>query len=378
MSARRGNGEGSIYRRKDGRWAAAFTLESGQRKTLYGRTRGDVAQRLREALQNQSRGLPVTGDPQTVGDFLALWLQEAVATRVRPATALSYTAKIRHHINPAIGLIPLGKLSPRHVDRMLTEQLAQGYAPQSVRHHHAVLRNALGAAERWGLVARNVASLVTPPRVPRPDVQALTAADARAVLSTVRGDRLEALYLVGLTLGLRQSEALGLRWDDIDLDTGMLRVRRTLQRAEGRYQFYDTKSVRSRRAIALPRPLVQALKTHRARQGEERLRAGGAWEGSTWGHLVFTNRLGQPLHGASVTRRLTRLLRDAGLRTLRYHDLRHGAATLMAAQGVPARVAMEVLGHAHISTTMEIYAHVAPDLQREATERIAELLWASG
>ena len=260
---------------------------------------------------------------------------------------------------------------------MLTDQLAAGMPERSVAHNRAVLRNALNTALRWNLVARNVASLAQPPSVPQREVRVLTTPDAQRLLNAVRGDRLEAVFSVALGLGLRQSEALGLQWDDVDLDGAQLHVWRTLQRVDGEYRFFGPKTARSRRTIPVPPPVMRALHVHRARQMEERLRVGPAWQGATWGNLVFADEAGQPLSGFHVTRRFKALLAAAGLPDMRYHDLRHGAASLMAAQGVPARVAMEVLGHSQISTTMEIYSHVTEESQRDAVNRVAEALWGT-
>ena len=215
-------------------------------------------------------------------------------------------------------------------------------------------------------------SEATGTRVP---TAALTTADAQALLSAVKGDRLEALFQVGLALGLRQGETLGLTWKAIGLDAGTLSVRQTLQRVRGEWVFSEPKTAKSRRTIPLPKPVALALREHRGRQLEDRLRAGPAWEGEAWGDLVFPDELGRPLSGFHVLRRFRSLLALAGLPPMRYHDLRHGAASLMAAQGVPARVAMELLGHSQIATTMNIYTHVTPQDQREASARVSEAIW---
>ena len=211
--------------------------------------------------------------------------------------------------------------------------------------------------------------------VPEREITPLTPTSARALLDAVRGDRLEALFTVALDCGLRQGEALALRWTDVDLARATITVRRSLQRVGREWQFTEPKTARSRRTIPLPAPVTASLREHRAHQLEERLRVGTAWEGQEWGELLFCDELGRPLSGFHVLRRFRELLALAGLPSMRYHDLRHGAASLMAVQGVPARVAMELLGHAQIGTTMNIYAHVAPELQRDAAERVGQALW---
>lgn len=259
---------------------------------------------------------------------------------------------------------------------MLNEMLASGLSPRTAHHCRAILRTALNVAMRWGLVGRNVAALAAPPHVPEHEVRPLSPSDARAVLRAMEGHRLEALVTVALAVGLRQGEALGLQWGDVDLDGARLSVRRTIQRIGGVYQFMEPKTRRSNRVVSLPNPVVSAFREHRARQLAERLRVGAAWQGSAWGDLVFADEVGSPLSATGVTRRFQSRLADAGLPRMRYHDLRHGCASLLAAQGVPVRVAMELLGHSSITTTMNIYAHVAPEFQQDAAERMTAALWA--
>ena len=320
--------------------------------------------------------MPLAGERLTVGQFLEIWLKDSAARKVRPRTLTRYQGIVRLHLVPAFGRVPLARLMPAHVERLLNIGMAAGQSPQSVAHWRAVLRTALNIAMRQGLVGRNVASLAEPPHIPEREVHPLTPTAARALLDAVRGDRLETLLTVALACGLRQSEALGLQWQDVDLDSGTLTVQRTLQRIDGAYRFLEPKTRGSRRTIALPKPVAASLHERHTRQLTERMRVGTAWQGNQWGDLVFTDETGGPLAGFHVTRRFRALLKLAGLPPMRYHDLRHGAASLMAAQSVPARVAMEILGHAQISTTMNIYTHVAPELQRDAAERMAASLWA--
>jgi integrase len=278
-------------------------------------------------------------------------------------------------LNPVVGRVPLARLTPQHVERMLANVQAKGLAPRTVSYSRDVLRNALNHSMKLGLVGRNVAALADAPKAPEKEFQALTPNTARRILEAVKGDRLEALFTVALACGLRQSEALGLRWGDAQLDTGALSIQRTLQRVNGAFAFFPPKTARSRRTISLPVPVAASLRQHAIRQLEERRVLGAAWEGGEWGDLMFTDEMGRPLAYYHLRRRFYNLLRMAGLPQMRYHDLRHGAASLMAAQGVPARVAMEILGHAQISTTMNIYTHVATELQKEAAEKMAGALW---
>jgi integrase len=237
---------------------------------------------------------------------------------------------------------------------------------------HSVLRAALNQAVRWRMVHYNAAAMVSTPRVSRREVLALTPEEARRLLDAARGDRLEALYSVALALGLRQGEALGLQWSDIDLDTGTLRVRRASQRIPHQgTQLVETKTARSRRTLIMPPIVIRALHAHRARQAMERLAAGKRW---TDLDLIFPSERGTLADGPNITHRFHKLLKRAELPPMRFHDLRHACASLLLVQGVHPRVVMETLGHSQISLTMNTYSHVLPVLQREAAEQMEAIL----
>ncbi len=239
-----------------------------------------------------------------------------------------------------------------------------GVSPRTVTYARAVLRKALNQAVKWGQVPRNVVTLVDAPRAKRHQITPLTPDQGRALLTAVQGHRLEGLYRVALSLGLRLGEALGLRWEDIDLDTGTLRVAVALQRRKGSRELVEPKTQQSRRTLPLPQVLISALKTHRTRQLEERLAAAPAWHDQG---LVFPSTVGTPIEPRNLTRHFKSVLQAAELPNIRFHDLRHTAASLLVAQGVHPRVVMEILGHSQISLTMNTYAHVLPQAQREAT-----------
>jgi integrase len=371
MARSRGNGEGSIYQRKsDGKWCTAVTLENGKRRVLYGKTRQEVAKRLSKALQDREQGLPVAVERQTVKLFLERWLEDSARPKLRPSTFKSYSDLVKLHLVPELGKIAVGKLTPQDVQGMMARKQAAGLSPRRVQMIRAVLRKALGQAVKWGLVGRNVATLVEPPRVQYPEIRPLTPEQARTLVEAAKGDRLEALYTVALAIGLRQGEALGLKWEALDLDAGTLHVRAALQFVAGTFQFVEPKTARSRRTIRLPRFAIEALRAHKVRQLEERLLAGSRWREHG---LVFPSSIGTPLHAASVTHRFQALLARAQLPRQRFHDLRHCAATLMLVQGLSMRVVMETLGHSQISLTMNTYSHVMPALQQDAADRMDAL-----
>ena len=235
----------------------------------------------------------------------------------------------------------------------------------------AVLRAALTQAVRDGLIVRNPAGLSRPVRVEHREMTVLSPAQARTFLDAVRGDRLEALYSTALAVGLRQGEALALRWQDVDLEAATLRVEHGLQRIAGKVQLVPTKSTRSRRTVVIPGMVADALRAHRTRQLEERLLAGGRWHDDAY---VFTSTIGTPIDASELRRAFAAVLRRAGLPVIRFHDLRHSAASLMLAQGVAPRGGTETLGHSSITLTMDTYSHVLPALQRQAADAIDRLL----
>lgn len=377
VKRRRGKGEGSITKLADGRWQARIDLGyvngRRKRKAFYGKTRREVVEKLKKALADHQQGTLALDERQTVGQFLTHWLENVARPSVRPRTYASYAQLIRVHILPHLGRVPLARLTAQQVQAFLNARHGAGLSARTVQYLHAILRRALGQAEKWGLVARNVARLATPPRVERRVPRPLTVEEARRLLDAVRGDRLEALYTVALSLGLRQGEALGLRWQDVDLEQGLLTVRYQLQRIDGKLVLTEPKTVRSRRTIQLPAIALEALRAHKVRQLEERLKAGPAWQG--WDHdLVFTTTIGTPLEARSIVRHFHKLLQKAGLPRMPFHNLRHTAASLLLAQGLDIRVVQQVLGHSQIALTANLYAHVMPVLLKEAAARMDALL----
>jgi len=371
VAGRRASGEGSIYRRRNGTWSAIATLPDGRRKHIYGKTRDQVRRKLAEILHALQNGSFTDARGKTLGDFLDQWLADVVKPRVRAWTFTGYEVHVRRHIKPVLGRVPLEKLSPQHVQHLLNRKLEEGLKPKSVRYLRGTLRTALNEAVRWGLVSRNAAALVDGPRVERFDIQPFTPAEARVFLDSIAGERLEALYSVALTMGLRQGEALGLRWQDVDVELGYLRISKQLQRVHGAPQLVEPKTARSRRTLAMPPMITKSLEQHRVRQRQERSNAGNRWAETD---LVFASTEGKPLDGTAISKGFHRLLERAGLQQRRFHDLRHSCATLLLVQGVSPRVVMDLLGHSQIGLTMNTYSHVIPDLRRDAADRMQDLL----
>jgi integrase len=373
MAKRRGHGEGAIYYREDRkRWVASIDLgwENGKRRRrdLYGRTRREVAEKLARALQAQHEGRELPPERTMVGPFLDDWLENVVKPRVRHLTYVAYESTIRLHLKPTLEKKRLVRLTPADVQKLLNAKSNEGLGPRKVREIRGVLRTALNQALKWGLVSRNMAALTDPPKVEAYEGTALTVDQAKAFIAACRGDRLEALYIIALGLGLRQGEALGIRWEDVDLDGGVLRLRKQVQRVDGKLQLVDLKTRRSRRTLPLPPFAIAALREHRTRQREERMHAGPAWQ--TTG-AVFTTQIGTLLDARNVTRWFTALRTSVkDLPAFTFHDTRRTCSSLLLALNVHPRVVMEILGHTQISLTMETYTQVVPDLMKEAFERL--------
>jgi len=396
----RANGEGTIYQRQDGRWeAAGYVLAAdGTRKRVrvYGATRREAADKLAEKIADSNRGLPVATADSTVGDYLIYWLGSVAVHRLRENTHTRYATCVRLHLIPGLGTKKIARLTAKDVrtflDRLRTacqcctqgldterkkccvigECCQKRLSPLTVTYVHSVLKSALEHAVREDELPRNVARNVKT-AAPRPRrFQPLTAAEARQFLDAARADRLHALYELALRTGLRKGELLGLRWEDLDLDGGTASIRRTLQRTNSAgLTALPTKTQSSERRIALPTECLRSLEQHRDRQRQEREAAGTGWKASDY---VFTRPDGSPIEGVTVTRHFNTFLRRATLRRIRFHDLRHSAATLLLEQGVELVVIKELLGHAHIGVTATVYAHVRLRLQRDAIDLLGNAL----
>jgi integrase len=320
---------------------------------------------LAAAMRDRDVGLPVVGERQTVAHYLTQWLQDIQPT-MRPRSWGRYEESVRLHILPTLGSTILARLSAQQLSSLYGAKLAHGLAPATVARLHAVVRRALGEATRLGLVQRNVATLVSAPRPAHPEMQVLSAEQARTLLSAIAGDPLEALYVLAITTGMRRGELLALHWADVDVEAGSLQVRYTVQHVKGgAYTFSQPKTLRSRRKIALSQTAIEALRAHRERQQAEREALGPAWHDED---LVFTTPIGSAVRGNHLLQRhFAPLLCKAGLPAIRFHDLRHTAATLLLLQGVHPKVVSEMLGHSTVSMTLDTYSHVLPDMQRDAT-----------
>ena len=360
MAKRRDKGEGSVYRRKDGRCVGEYEDANGKRRYVSGKTKAEVRTKLRRLLADRDEGVAYDSENLTVGDYLDRWLR-ALEGSVRQRTWQRHEEVVRLHLKPMIGGVKLDKLNALQVQNVYSQKLNAGLSARSVEIIHVTMHKALKQAVRWSLVPRNVAETVTPPRPTKREITPLTQQQLRSLLETARDDELYALWVLACTTGMRNGEPLAIQWRDIDLEAGTLQVKRTV--FDGKVS--PPKTASGRRSIRLSKLAIAALRQHRTMATERQT--------SEW---VFSSRAGTPISVHNLHNRSWKpLLERAGLPDgTRMHDLRHSAATLLLSKGVAVKVVSEMLGHADVSTTLSIYAHVLPDMQSIAADAADQAL----
>ncbi|MSQ17739.1 MAG: site-specific integrase [Dehalococcoidia bacterium] len=374
---KRGNNEGTIYQRTDGRGVGAVTIDGGRsspkRKYVYGQTRLEAARKLTEILKSVQDNAPVPSDRLTIAAFAHDWL-DSIGPSVRPKTLESYEGTLRIHVIPALGHIRLAKLAPPDLQHFYADLGRAGFAPKSIRNYHSCVHAMLEKAVRLEMIPRNVARLVDLPRVVHRELPMVTPQEARAFLRSAGDHRLEALFVLGITTGARQGELLGLTWNKVHFDDGYIEIRHALQKVNGQATLVEPKTARSSRTVALTSMAMEALRTHRLRQMKESFELGPAWRNEY--NLVFTTSIGTPLDKDNVTKReFKAVIKAAGLSAkLRFHDLRHIAASLALSNGTPVHVVSEMLGHSDAAITLRVYAHLIPGAQRQAALALENVL----
>ncbi|MEU3477147.1 tyrosine-type recombinase/integrase [Streptomyces sp. NPDC033754] len=368
------NGSGTITKRQDGRYqAAVYVLQpdgTRARKYVYGKTWADCDAKRRALLDKVDNGIPVPTRSMKLAEWLPYWLDNIVKPRRKRTTAAKYEVHVRLYLVPMVGSKRLESLSVADV-RKFVVALENKSSAATAKESHRVLRTALTAACREELVTRNVATLVEPPTVADRDLDPWSLDETLDFLAAARKDPLYAAFMLAIALGFRRGEIVGLRWENVDLDKREIRVRTQRQRVGGEVYEDDPKGRRRKQTLPLPGICVAPLRWQRMRQATMREQAGEKWEETGY---VFTTRTGKPIEPRNLYRSFTRVAKNAGLRVIRLHDARHGTATLLTAAGVAPRVVMEILGHSQIAVTMNVYAHVVQDTQREAVSHMDRLL----
>ncbi|MFF0446017.1 tyrosine-type recombinase/integrase [Streptomyces sp. NPDC004609] len=409
MAKKNANGQGTIYLRRDGRWeGTAYVLATDgtfKRRSVYGKTWDDAHEKLTKLKADSQSGLPVATSKMTLSEFLAYWLVNVARPKVRKTTYVNYESLVRNYITAEFGKKKITRLTARDIRAFLVRTAAtcqccaQGKdkarpeskrrccalgqcckklpSDRTVRFLLVLLRAALQHAVREDELPRNVARNVELSMGTQREIEPLSSAEGRRLLAAARDNRLWAAYELAVRIGLRRGELLGLRWSDLDLYEGVLTVRQALQRVGGELLIVAPKTQRSARRVALPSECVTALRAQRAQQIADRKAAGDRWQGAAHG-LVFTTKNGTPIEPRNLNRSFETLCARAGIRKVRFHDLRHTCASLLHEQGADARMIMEVLGHSSIRVTMDIYTFVRLDSQRSAFDRVGDALRGDG
>ncbi len=376
MPKARGNGEGGISWREDRQcWVASVSLPDGKVKKHCAKTKRECQEWIRQMQATIRQGMPILDSRKTVAQYLSEWLV-VKKTQVRERTFVRYQHLVVKHVFPVIGKKPLEKLTGQDLSMLYLQKQEDGLAPRTVVHIHRVLHTAFADAVMQGVLGRSPADLVRPPKAPQPEIRFLNADEAKQFLKAAQGDRLEALYVLALTTGMRQEELLGLKWDVVDLDGASLEVRRTLFWMTGRGPVWgEPKSDTSKRKISLAPTAVAALRRHKEKQAQERA-ASKRWQDQG---IVFCNTRGGPIEAANLLyRNYYPLLTKAKLPRMRFHDLRHSTASLLLALNESPKVVQELLGHSSIRLTLDVYSHAMPTLQQAAVNRLGGLLDAGG
>jgi integrase len=400
MSARNPNRASTVYLGNDGDWHGRVTMgfrDNGapDRRHVRGKTKSEVVKKVRalERLRNEG-AVQRAGQRWTIESWLEHWLENIARAGLRATSYDAYRTAVRKHLIPNVGKHRLDRLQPEHLELLYRKMISAGARPATAHQVHRTIRTALGEALRRGYVSRNVASIAKPPRVEVELVEPYTLEEIRAILTTAQQGRNAARWAIALALGLRQGEVLGLKWADVDLDQGLLRIRSTRTRPRydhgcsgdcGRAPGWcpkrrlvnaetgSTKSDAGRRIVAVPPVLVQLLAEHKSAQSRERVAARQFWHEGDW---VFTSPTGRPLVPNSDYHRWKALLKAARVRDARLHDARHTAATVLLILGVPERTVMGIMGWSSTSMASR-YQHVTDPIRRDVAARVGGLIWVT-
>lgn len=377
--------KGHITKKRD-RYYVVLELERDpatgkrHRKWIGGyQTKREAQKVLTEKLHEMQTGTYVEPAKETVGEYLTRWLEDKRA-QIRPSTYRVYEWLLRVHIRPGIGSVELSKLRPQHLQRLYTTLLSgeSGKRPISARtvlHIHLVIHEALERAVRWGLVGRNVADAVDPPRPEQYRGGVWTPEEAGRFLRRAQEDepRWYVAFVLAIMTGMRKGEILALRWRDIDFDHGIARVNQTAYPAPGGgVYFQEPKTDRSRRAVALSPETVQALLGHRDMQKKDREFYGGEYQDHD---LIVCRDDGRPMPARSLDHIFERLVKRAGVPRIRFHDIRHTHASLLLSQGVHPKIVSERLGHSTVNITMDLYSHILPGIQEQVAAQVDEIIF---
>jgi integrase len=367
----RRRGDGSVYKRADGRYSGFITLEDHKRKYFYGKTEREVERKIRAAQRELEQGTLATGPEQTVKQFLEYWIEDVRKSQLRLGSYELYRSVIHVHIIPALGHLKLRRLTPQHIQRFYAEKQRTGTSPNRIRTIHNVLHKALEHARRLRLVGMNASTGADLPRVDTPEGKTLSPEQAHRLIAAANKEWMRSMLIVALATGMREGELLGLHWEEVYLDEGYLEVKWAVSYVSSHgFVLGEPKTKSGRRTITLAPFVREVLHEHRVAQVRERVQRG--WKEDTG--LVFPNNNGKFLSPSTPRTRFYALLRRAGLPRMHFHELRHSAATLLLSMGIPMKTVQAILGHATYTITANIYGHVTRDMHEEAANAMERFL----
>jgi integrase len=354
---RRSRGEGTIYVRPDGLWVAQITLPSGKRKTKYGKNQQTVRSWLLEARKAAKDGFMTDVGNITFVELIERYYADVAIHTLKPKTLESYETLIRIHIKPELGNIKLNQLTPVHLQTLYSEKIKAGYSKRTVQYIHSIIRRILSQGVKWGMTTRNIADATDAPKNSPKPPEMLTEDQVKKLLASAKG-RLKTILSLAVLTGMRRSELLGLYWEDVDLKNGAVHVKHTAQSLRGRGVYIgEPKTEKSKRTITLPQSIVQTLAEQDPKVG-----------------LVFHTSSGKPIAPRNLLRDLQNLLEKCGLPKVTFHSLRHFHASTLLKINIHPKIVQERLGHSRIDTTLDLYTHLVPGMQKEAADKIDELL----
>ncbi len=377
MASKNANGNGTIRKRKDGRWEGRVTtgvdMRTGKQiqRSVYGKTKKETAQKLREIIADVDSGLLVESGSMTVGEWVEIWINQ-YANNIKELSMSTYRAHIRNHISPKLGDIKLSNLKTRDIQMMYNALLRREkpLTAKTIKNIHGVLHKALSQAVKLGYIRYNPADNVSLPKVEKPELKPITDEHIAEFLEAIKGHCYELLYTIDLFTGMRKGEILGLTWDCVNLDTGVVVINKQLiqeKKKGGQYKLASTKNSKGR-TVRIPPSVIELFRQQKAKQTSWKKEAGSAWDNSL--NLVFTNEIGGHLSHTTVTHSFKKIVQSIGLESTRFHDLRHSYAVAAIESGIDMKTVQENLGHHAASFTMDVYGHVSDRMRLEGANRM--------
>lgn len=378
--ARRPNGEGTFRKRPDGRWEARYYTPDNKQHSLYGKTQKEVREKVAKKLQEVKEYDELDGEDLLVSEWLDIWLKK-YTSNIKPATLYAYRSAVRSRIKPVIGDKKLRDLSASHIQNIYVQMQDEGLASKTINDIHGVIHKALNQAVKLHYIKSNVSESCVIPKIETKNLQVMEQPDIIRFLQAIKDDIYADLHFIALFTGMRQSEIIGLSWNSIDFDNGIIRLSRQLLRSRDKSGcYFGSLKNGKERIVYMPSSVIDILKRRKKIQNEERLRGGKEWleNNKPWKDLVFTDTMGGCLKHQNVYRHYKKIVKNLGLEKLRFHDLRHSFATLSLENGDDIKTVQEALGHYTAAFTLKTYAHATKKMRQDSVNRMDSYIQTLG